>query len=296
MARKPGPLLTKKKAANVEQFKRSKVKGKPLEYNASVEEKYVKALSALVRMMISETERQVKALFETDSAQLHRDGITGTGQDASIASQARKLTNALARKFSAHFAKRAKGLAEAMVSNVNQASKSTLHGSLKELSGGLSLETSVLTGPLHDVMKATVTENVGLIKSIASEYQTKVQGSVMRSITTGNGLQDLTADLEKLQGMTQRRAKNIALDQTRKAYNGINRGRMQALGIKKFEWLHSAGGQNPRPDHVEMSGNVYSFDNLPVIDERTGERGIPGQAPNCRCRMVPVLEFDRGET
>jgi uncharacterized protein with gpF-like domain len=33
---------------------------------------------------------------------------------------------------------------------------------------------------------------------------------------------------------------------------------------------------------------------LPVIDPRTGERGIPGQAINCRCVMRPLVEF-KGE-
>jgi len=40
---------------------------------------------------------------------------------------------------------------------------------------------------------------------------------------------------------------------------------------------------------------IFSFDDLPVIDRRSGERGIPGQAINCRCRMAPVIEFDNDE-
>jgi uncharacterized protein with gpF-like domain len=44
-----------------------------------------------------------------------------------------------------------------------------------------------------------------------------------------------------------------------------------------------------------MDGNVYSFDDPPIIDKNTGERGIPGQAINCRCFMVPVIEFEDEE-
>jgi SPP1 gp7 family putative phage head morphogenesis protein len=98
--------------------------------------------------------------------------------------------------------------------------------------------------------------------------------------------------LQEYEGVTLRRARNIALDQTRKAYNNINKGRMQAIGVQKFEWVHSGGGQKPRELHIELDGQVFSFDDLPVIDERTGERGIPGQAINCRCTMVPVIEFE----
>jgi uncharacterized protein with gpF-like domain len=41
-----------------------------------------------------------------------------------------------------------------------------------------------------------------------------------------------------------------------------------------------------------MDGKIFSFDDLPIIDRKTGERGIPGQAINCRCTMTPVYEFD----
>lgn len=267
------------------------IKGGTLEHNASVGAKYANALEALVRMMVTETEREVKNLFRSDVAAEHAAAMVG---DASIASEARKLTNKLAKKFQSHFAKRAKELAERMVANVDKVSKTALSASLKAAGAGLALPTDSLSGPLGAIVEATVVQNVDLIQSIASQYQTRVQGAVMRSITSGGDLQSLTDELGQIRGVTQRRAKNIALDQTRKAYNGINRGRMLALGIKKFEWLHSGGGQKPRPDHVEMSGKIYSFDKLPVIDEKTGERGIPGQAPNCRCRMVPVLEFEGG--
>ena len=72
---------------------------------------------------------------------------------------------------------------------------------------------------------------------------------------------------------------------------------MQGLGVKKFKWLHSMGGKEPRPLHKNvLNGNVYSFDDPPVIDERTGERGLPGVLINCRCRMLPVIEFKADDT
>ena len=40
-----------------------------------------------------------------------------------------------------------------------------------------------------------------------------------------------------------------------------------------------------------MSGKVYRLDDPPVIDARTGERGLPGQAIFCRCTMQPIVKF-----
>jgi hypothetical protein len=36
-----------------------------------------------------------------------------------------------------------------------------------------------------------------------------------------------------------------------------------------------------RPDHVHLNGRVFSFDDPPVADTRTGFRGNPGEAANC---------------
>lgn len=201
----------------------------------------------------------------------------------------------LTARFNDLFAKKAKPMAESMVTDADKAGAKALHASLMKLSGGMSLQTTLSNPNIANIAKAAVAENVSLIKSVATEYLQKVEGAVMRSITTGNGLQDLVPALEQYEGQTHRRAKNIALDQTRKAYNSINKGRMQGIGIKKFMWHHSGGGAHPREDHVEMDGEIYSFDDLPVIDQRTGERGIPGQAPNCKCVMSPVFDFGDDE-
>jgi SPP1 gp7 family putative phage head morphogenesis protein len=200
--------------------------------------------------------------------------------------------NALQSKFSKMFADLARPLAESMVFQSAKASSVAVSSSLKELSGGLTIKADTLkSGPVSDILKASVAENVGLIKSIPANYLDNVRGAVMRSITSGNGLQDLVPFLERQEGVTKRRAENIALDQTRKAYQSINDERMKAAGVQEYEWVHSGGGQKPRPHHVEMSGNIYRYDDPPVIDPNTGERGTPGQVPNCRCTSRPVLRF-----
>lgn len=279
-------MLTKKRAAwAAKQSQSPTFKGSKLMPPAAVSTRYVQALAALTAQMTAQVEREVRRLFQTDAASAH------FGEDATIASQSRILLNALSAKFNDLFAKKAKALAETMVEGTAKASATALHSSLQELSGGLSMKTKVMGSSLENVYKASVAENVSLIKSIPAQYLQKVEGAVMRSITTGNGLQDLVPALEQYQGQTHRRARNIALDQTRKAYNSVNRGRMEAIGVKKFQWHHSGGGAHPREDHIEMDGEIYSFDALPVIDKNTGERGIPGQAPNCKCTMSPVFDF-----
>lgn len=279
-------ILTRRKQAWVESRKPELVKGSIINPNAAIEARYYAELENMIDKMCADVEKNIKSLFDTPHAEEY------FAMDASISSQARILTNALIRKFSSSFAQKAIPISERFADGVNKASSVQVHASVQQLSGGLSLPTNNLDGQVKDILNATITENVGLIKSIASQYLNEVQGAVMRSITSGNGLQDLVPFLQKHKQITKRRAQLIALDQNRKAMNNLSKGRMQNLGLNKFEWIHTGGSQEPRPLHVKYSGQVFSFDEPPIIDERTGERGIPGTAINCRCRFRPVIDFN----
>lgn len=282
--------LTKKRQSYIKQFKPARLVGKPLANPAGVEDRYAKELKKLTAKMVKEVEREIERLYKSPEAK------TYFTEDASIASQARILMNSLQKKFDDMFGRSAQIIASRMVGQADKASKSALAASLKDISGGMTVKTDVMSADLRETVKASIAQNVALIKSIPSEYLTKVSGAVMRSVTSGQGMAELKPQIQKYGEMTDRRAKNIALDQTRKAYNSINADRMRRVGIQKFKWVHSGGGLHPRRDHQEMSGNIYGFDNLPIIDQNTGERGLPGQAPNCKCFMVPLIEFDDGTT
>lgn len=280
--------LSNKKAKWAGQFKPPILKGGKLPQPVAIEARYNAQLQKLVDQMTKIAKREVVKLFESPVA-VESHVIT---EDASIASQSRILMSALAKQFEALFWDAAKFLSEGMVKQTAKASEVALGKSLKELSGGLKIKTDTLkSGPVNEIAKASVAENVSLIRSIPEQYLKNVEGAVMRSITSGNGLQDLIPALEQQEGVTKRRAQIIARDQTKKVYAGLNHGRMRQAGIKKFEWIHSNGGQKPRQHHVEMNGNIYSFDDPPVIDPKTGERGLPAQLPNCSCSARPILDF-----
>jgi len=218
-------------------------------------------------------------------------------EDASIASQSRILLNQMGERFDVMFARAANDETKKMVERSLSDSSTALHTSLRDMAGNVTLNTDVLTAELNDVVTASTAYAVNLFKRIPANYLAKVSDDVLGSIQTGAGLQDLIPAMEKHGVQIKNWAKNTALDQTRKVYNSVNAGRMQAVGVGKFEWIHSGGSNQPRELHKArypngLNGGIFSFDDLPVIDERTGERGIPGQAPNCHCVMRPVFSFD----
>lgn len=286
-------LLTNARAIWAGGHKPNEMKGSRLALPAGVADRYRAKLQFLTDRMTAETEREFLQLWRHDDVQEYLAAHSSVAMDISPASQARILANKLKERFDQIFNQHAKTYAEQMVDQANEESSAATFRSLKDLSGGLSFKTrGVMTPVMCEFMKASVAENVSLIRSIPHEYFRKIEGQVNRSIISGGGLEQLTKYFEEQHGVESRRAKNTAIDQTHKAYNGLNKGRMQAVGIKAFQWIHSGGGLHPRPLHESYNGRTFTWDKLPIIEEGTSERGIPGQAITCHCTMVPVVKFD----
>ena len=262
------------------------LKGKPLFHSLSARKKYEQDIVIMINAMTSKTGRELRALFKSKEA---RDFYA---EDASLISNARKLLRRLRKDFDLYYEKNSKEVTKRMINRIDKQSSSALQSSIEKLSGGLAVKTDFISGDVKEILEASISRNVNLIKSIETKYFDDIEDLVMRSIAPGGrGLEDLKV-LDKMKDKTINRGVNIAKDQTRKAYNNLNAIRMGKAGIGKFIWRHSGGGRDPRDLHLNvLNGQIFSLDDLPVIDERTGERGIPGQAINCGCIMEPIATF-----
>lgn len=280
--------LTKRRAEWAAKQARQEFVGTLLPQNPAIAAAYAARLEREVRAARDVILREVATLYPSGVA---LDAAPGSKQQQ--AAQARILTNKLMARFIAHFARFAPGLAKVMMGRVNRSTKSQLHASLAKATGGMSLKMPPLTGDVEAVFKASVSANVSLIKSISGKYLEQVQDAVLRNMQQGGtGAQGVYEEINRLTVVAEKRAKLIAVDQVRKATSALNDARLKKLGVKRFRWVHSGGGKEPRKLHLEYDGRVFDLDNPPVIDERTGERGLPGQLINCRCRMAPIIEFE----
>lgn len=131
-------------------------------------------------------------------------------------------------------------------------------------------------------------ENTALIKSIGNEYLDKVRSAVWRSVKGGYDVESLIKQLRQIDGVTDRRAKNIAKDQVAKANQAFEDARAAELGIKEAIWLHSSASKVPRPDHVKANGTRYEIAKGCYI---SGEYIHPAQLINCHCRKKLVIEI-----
>jgi SPP1 gp7 family putative phage head morphogenesis protein len=261
------------------------LRGNPLYNPVSIENRYARELRALAQQMTKETKAAVLELFRSPDAKEF------FAQDASIAIQARQMLNLLTAKFDRLYSRHAEILSRRMLRQVDDQSKAVLMQSFKKLSAEVTLKVSDMSPTMRTMFEASVNENVDLIKSIPSQYLDRIKGSVNRSITGTGGLGPLVDDIKKYGGMSERRSKNIALDQTRKAYQTVNIQRTKEAGIKKGIWIHTGGTKEPRELHKGYNGKEFSLsEGAPIGDK--GQNVMPGEEPFCRCTFTPVVNFE----
>lgn len=191
----------------------------------------------------------------------------------------------LMKKWNTRFQKWAKPIATKFCKDIYSRVKNNRVAALKDLGIAITLNPSRLT---DERFQAMVYENVQLIQSIPSIYLEKVAGSVQRSITNGFDVGTLADELHNIYGVTERRAKMIANDQTSKATQALTMLTDRDLGFTRGVWIHVPGKFSSRPTHVAMQGEEFEFDEG-LFDKEVGHNIIPGQLINCRCTYRPVI-------
>jgi uncharacterized protein with gpF-like domain len=151
---------------------------------------------------------------------------------------------------------------------------------------------------IQAVMNSAVTENVGLIKSIASQHLQRVEGIVMRGVQKGNDLNTVQKELQQQFDLPKKRAALIARDQTFKLNSVVTKTRQAQAGIKRAVWMHSniTAPGHFRPEHLAFSrgyhtpgakGPIYEVEKGAYLENRWT---WPGFEINCRCSSRPVIE------
>nr|WP_237612447.1 phage minor head protein [Proteus sp. G4412] len=259
------------------------MKGKPLQYSVAPASRYQGDMSRLINAMIKDYEKVFSEL---------NDDFDGFTMDASFASQTRIWLNRLKRKWDKIFKQKSTEIADKFVSQVDIGAKRNLDDSLKQLSGGITIKTTAMPEALKDKIIASTAENVSLIKSIPLQFHQRIESVALRSISQGGeGAKTLLEEIRDTGSVTESRANFIAVDQTRKITTACNYARMKSAGIRKAVWHHSNGSAEPRELHLELDGKEFDLDNLPIINKKTGRRGLPGEEPGCKCFWTPVIDF-----
>lgn len=148
---------------------------------------------------------------------------------------------------------------------------------------GIDLSTVIGTGELANLMSVASIRNARLITSMADELHHRIASTVLDSLTKGEGAKELQGRLQHQYGISQRRARTIARDQTSKLTNNLNRFRQEQAGLTKYEWSTSQD-ERVRPTHQANEGRVFEW------KKPSSVTGHPGEDVNCRCVPIAIVE------
>lgn len=138
------------------------------------------------------------------------------------------------------------------------------------------------------------------IKNWAENDIIKMRETVAQMAIDGKSIQDIAKYIETRYGIEKRHSLFLARNETAIATTSYLATKYQEEGFTKFKWITNFDGRE-RPLHHELGQkfnnkyglnktNIFRFDNPPVIDERTGQKGFPADTYNCRCHMIPVMD------
>ena len=263
---------------------------KPVRYNAGNMIWYRREMNKMIRAMNKEVSGRMVEILSRHEVAINNDMANDALNPVQVIKDAFGM---LSEKWVKRFAREAFKLATQMTDKTIKSADRGLQATANQEGFAIRMQW---TEAMTQGKDAIIAENVSLIRSIPEKYFTEVEGMVYRSVARGGDRKQLVDELmssfSKREGITLRRAKNIANDQVRKATSSLSAIRQQAAGITHGIWVHSHGGSDPRKLHVKADGKVFKLsEGLPVGDNN-GNMVRPGESINCRCtwRVIPPWE------
>lgn len=143
------------------------------------------------------------------------------------------------------------------------------------------------------------TANARLIESVPAKMAADVGATLRQTDVATLHVKDVGKVLEQRFGVARSQGEFWARDQTLKLYGQVNEERMRGAGIGRYRWIGSEDERqrgNPSGlwpkggDHWSLNNGIFSWDQPPIVDPRTGRRAHPGGDYQCRCTAMPHFD------
>lgn len=128
----------------------------------------------------------------------------------------------------------------------------------------------------------------------------------LRKLVEKNTLQDglrresMIKGIKARYGVTDRKAKFLARQETRLLGAAFQKSRYLDAGVPKYRWkcLDMPPSKDPhsvRPCHWELDGKVCDWNSPPLSAEKSssGKPCHPGMDFNCRCTAIPLINVEK---
>ena len=120
----------------------------------------------------------------------------------------------------------------------------------------------------------------------------KLREKVEENARAGYRTDRLKRQIIAEKGVSERKAKFLARQETSLLVSKYAQVKMQGCGIEFYEWS-SSGDSDVRPDHNIRDGTIQRWDSPPIVDRATGRRAHAGEDFGCRCVALPVIYGER---
>ena len=162
---------------------------------------------------------------------------------------------------------------------------------VERIASRLARETREQIGVANIVPNERVTQamrnradiSAALIRDVPLATASRIADTVFNGVQNGLTHRQLSKLIEADAGISKRRARTIARDQTGKLYAEAQKVTQQSTGINYYTWSTS-NDSRVRDTHASKEGETFSWDNPP------SDTGHPGEDINCRCVAIPLVE------
>lgn len=142
----------------------------------------------------------------------------------------------------------------------------------------------------REIAKSYTTNMQYYIKKWAEKDIPEFRKKVAKAVLEGYREDKVQKILQQEYKIGADKAKFLAQNETSIMLAQYRKVTYQKMGFNKFKWATIMDGKE-RELHAKLNGKIFSFDNPPVIDERTGQVGLPGTTYGCRCSLIPVSDM-----
>ncbi len=151
-------------------------------------------------------------------------------------------------------------------------------------------ERAFIAKEYNNNMKLWIKSFVEKEKATVIDQIKELRNTVGASTYEGNRYESLAGIISQSYGVTQRKAKFLARQETNLLMAKFKETRYASAGVTDYIWQTVVGSpkHRVRPMHAALRGSKQKFAEPPITDEK-GSRNNPGEDYNCRCYARPIL-------
>lgn len=165
---------------------------------------------------------------------------------------------------------------------------------------GITVSPTLTPAQVERVSKE-YTQNMQLyIQDFVEKEIVELRKRITEHTLAGVRYESIIEEIRTSYGVSQRKAKFLARQETNLLSTKMKQVRYQDAGVNEYIWgcvkmPHQAKDApylkgEVRHEHGILEGKTFSWDNPPIVNQK-GERKNPGQDYGCRCFAKPVVRF-----